>query len=54
MARNAPSEDQPPINFGVPIPTTVTAYINASTEDVDTVDAFIADNGGAVLRHMRP
>ena len=52
-ARNAPSEDQPPINFGVPIPTTVTAYINASTEDVDTVDTFIADNGGAVLRHMQ-
>ena len=46
-ARSAPEGDQPPINFGVPIPTTLEASI--STIAADSVETFLTDNGGTVI-----
>ena len=46
-ARSVPTQGQPPINFGVPIPTSLTAYI--STITADSVEAFLTGNGGTVI-----
>ena len=53
VARGASSEPQTPINYGLPIPTTLKAHI--STIEPEPVETFLTDNGGTIIeRHHGP